>query len=286
MTWPLETIVCGVDDSAASRAAACAAIGLAGAIGARLVVAHVAPIADAAARGDALLDELLRDAGGVEAEGLPIAVGEPARRLAMEAERIGGGLIVVGRQGPGEARDGILGSVAGRLAADAPCPVVVTPPGGVPLAQMVQWRHGPVVCGFDGSDTADRGAAVAAVLAARLGVALSLVQVVDSLVEDPPAAMPTDDELSATAHRAWHRDGLDGTGGDLRIARALRHGDICEQLERVAAVATAPAIVIGARGREPWRAAMLGSVARQMTERARRAVVVVPPGMVPVRPEP
>lgn len=283
MTWPLETVVCGVEDSAESRAAACAARGLAGAMGARLVLAHIAPRAQDAASGHVLLDELADGARGVEVERLVIPIGEPARRLSLEAERMGAGLLVVGRRAGGADRDALLGSVSGRLAADSPCPVVIVPPGGAGLAPTVAWEHGPVVCGFDGSDNAGRAAAVAAVLAARLSGALRLVQVVDSVVEAPAGAMPTDDVLEDTASRALWRDGHRAVARSVDVTRTVRHGDVAAQLERVASAATAPLIVIGSRGREPWRASMLGSVARQVLERARRAVVVVPPATSPVR---
>lgn len=64
----------------------------------------------------------------------------------------------------------------------------------------------------------------------------------------------------------------------ITIEREQRRGDPADQLERVAVAATAPAIVMGTRGRAPWRAALLGSVSRRVLEHARRPVILVPPG--------
>lgn len=91
------------------------------------------------------------------AEGLPVPT---LRELAAERRA---GLLVTGTA----AREGLehmlQGSVAGQLAADAPCPVTVVPP------DAAVGEDGPVLVGDDGSEHGRRAVDRAAVIAARLG---------------------------------------------------------------------------------------------------------------------
>jgi nucleotide-binding universal stress UspA family protein len=68
---------------------------------------------------------------------------------------------------------------------------------------------------------------------------------------------------------------VDGTR-NLDVSYLRRNGEAADQLERVAAAVMATAIIVGARGRPPWRAPLLGSVARAVVERSRRPVIIVP----------
>lgn len=270
-----DTVICGVDGSVEARAAAQVSEGLARVLGSRLVLASIAPSAQAASHpGDAASGG--RDITDVSVERLRIDGGDPARRLASEAEARGAGLLVVGRRGSEGVRDAVSGSVSTRLAADAPCPVVVVPPRLARHMTSALWDHRCIVAGFDGSENAVRAAQIAAALAARTRSSLLMVQVVDSLVEDPPIPPPTVRALHHAAMSALAgRDA--GPALPLRVSHLVRHGDVPDQLERVATAATASMIVVGSRGRPPWRAALLGSVSRELIERARRPVVVVPP---------
>ncbi len=307
MTFPpAPTVVCGIDGTDQARCAARVAGGLARALGARLVLAHViaatgvvvptagpvgAPVGppaggppgdaeDTEARAHALLGEVAAAAGAEDAERVVLPFGDPVRRLGALAEGEGALLLVTGTRDEGALRDALTGSVSGRLAADAPCPVLVVGPGaGGGTDDAAHWRGRRVVCGFDGSENALRGAEVAAGLAAALGGPLSLVQVVDGAGEAAPLAPPDHAELHRAAAAGLPGRPAGGSPLELDVRREVRHGDPAEQLERVAAVASAPLIVVGTRGRPPWRAAVLGSVSRQIVERARRPVLLVPPGV-------
>ncbi len=107
-------------------------------------------------------------------EGAPVPT---LRDLAAERRA---GLLVTGTA----AREGLehvlQGSVAGELAADAPCPVMIVPPD----ASVAE--TGPVIAGDDGSDHGRRAVRHAAALAARLGRELVRLQVEDG---DPVAAI-------------------------------------------------------------------------------------------------
>jgi nucleotide-binding universal stress UspA family protein len=269
-------VVCGVEDSAPSRAAAATAAALARATGARLQLVHVAGSTADAGAGRRLLQELAEALDDVEVECHAVGGGEPARQLALHAERAGARLLVVGQRGSSSGREALLGSVSARLAADAPCPVLVQPDAAAGVTVARSWAGAHVVCGVDGSDDATRGAWVAAGLAERLGGSLAVVRVVDSVAEEDPLTGAGLEDLWR-----WARAGGDAEPR-LPLTRVVRHGDVAEQLERVAGVAAAPLIVVGARGRPPHRAQLLGYVARQVLRRARRPVVIVPAAHEPV----
>jgi nucleotide-binding universal stress UspA family protein len=149
-----ESIVCGVDGSADSRAALGVAASLAERLGARLVLAHVAELvlvpyaavggmgaAGIAARpmvpakpdeqeeaGRRLLEQIIVELGLQDAE-RRVVVGFPPERLADLADEENAELIVVGSRGRGRFKAAFLGSVSNSLVGVARCPVLIVPPG-------------------------------------------------------------------------------------------------------------------------------------------------------------
>ena len=107
---------------------------------------------------------------------------------ALAAER-GAALLVSGTAARGGLEHVLQGSVSGRLAADAPCPVVTVPPGAV------VGDSGPVLVGDDGSDHGRRAVRHAAALADQLTRELVRMQVEDG---DPVAGLAD----AAREHRA------------------------------------------------------------------------------------
>ena len=140
-----QPIVVGVDGSPTADAAARWAVGQAALVGSAVRVVHAwqypyagdlsalsdkgAPTAfEAAAKG--VLDALVaRVRAGCDGDGVEIVAelrhGDPASVL-LEAGK-GAQLLVVGTRGLGPVRGALLGSVAQRCLAGAPCPVVVVP---------------------------------------------------------------------------------------------------------------------------------------------------------------
>jgi nucleotide-binding universal stress UspA family protein len=141
-----RSIVCGVDGSAESRAAARLAGELARRLGVRLVVAHVVEAvaggrgADADVRlmlapseadvraAEELLERTVLEEQLTAAE-LRSAFGFPADWLADLADEEEAELIVVGSRGRGALRSALLGSVSDQLIGVARCPVLVVSPG-------------------------------------------------------------------------------------------------------------------------------------------------------------
>ena len=109
--------------------------------------------------------ELAAAVGGLDgvAATYDVHEGRPVAVLQAHAAERRAELLVSGTAARGGLGHMLQGSVSGRLAAAAPCPVVVVPP------DAVVGGAGPVLAGDDGSDHAARAMRHAAALAARLG---------------------------------------------------------------------------------------------------------------------
>jgi len=148
------TLVVGHDfseDSAASEYAFEQAARVARRIpGSHLHVLHVIDGESSAERTKRLadqlrgyIDETTKAIGGLESQviGVHVRRGRPAREIAQLAKDVGAALIVVGaRKGP-HLKQLLVGSVAERLLAAAPCPVFVA--GPMPAAS--DDAHEPVI---------------------------------------------------------------------------------------------------------------------------------------------
>jgi nucleotide-binding universal stress UspA family protein len=107
------TIVCGVTDTAGSRAAAELAAALAARLGLRLVLVHVSEDDAAAA---------------VTAEEARVIQGRPAQALAEVADEEGADLIVLGSSAAGLGRRLLRSGLARELDAATDVPILVAPP--------------------------------------------------------------------------------------------------------------------------------------------------------------
>src|SRR5215218_713022 len=280
-----HTIVCGVDGSAGSEMLAGFARNLARTLGASLELVHVvgAPMADplraVAGAGAArrhgphqLAPSATRDIDDALTTRRLVPYGDPARRLAIIAAEKQALLLVVGTHGLGPVADPLVGSVSSRLAADAPCPVLVVPTATQSQRRPVLWRGQCIACGFDGSDAGWLAARHAALFAARLDGSLRLVSVGLRRYQMPDVDVAVR-ELGDIVVRDVDR--IDGATR-LPVSRELRGGDPAFELERVAAVRASPVLALGSRGLGPSRRALLGTIARRVLQGARRPTLVVP----------
>jgi nucleotide-binding universal stress UspA family protein len=151
-------LVCGVDDTPRARDVARVAHALADRLAAGLVLVHVArdPVVPGASRvpngPQQLRDCAIREARGLLARtaaeaGCPeaeqrVEIGEPARRLIRIAEERETLMLVIGSRGRRPLRAALLGSVSLRLCRQAPCPVLVVPPGAAVCAASVETARG------------------------------------------------------------------------------------------------------------------------------------------------
>ena len=125
-------VVVGVDTSVESTVALQAALALARQLGAHVVVVHAVGLLEEggyrpAPLVDALVATARRDAGAADV-GIDVVRedGPAADVLLRVTDRVGGGMIVVGRRGLGEAPRP-LGSVSEAVLARATVPVLVVP---------------------------------------------------------------------------------------------------------------------------------------------------------------
>lgn len=145
-TWDLENVVVGVDGSDQSTRAAQVAAAMARRHGARLHVVTVVrppegwwgvvgapPPAEAMSTAMAKAQQSVLDATIelLDLEGVEHTssqeIGDPASELERYCDAVDADLLVVGRRGAGMVERLILGSVADRLARDAPCPLMIVP---------------------------------------------------------------------------------------------------------------------------------------------------------------
>jgi nucleotide-binding universal stress UspA family protein len=105
--------------------------------GSRLRIVHIAPTlctrADERriARLKALTSSLRRHGIDASLHVVRSAIGSPAPHIAQVARMSQAGLLIVGTRGRSSVMSAVAGSVAQRLLAEAPCPVLVLPGASV-----------------------------------------------------------------------------------------------------------------------------------------------------------
>jgi nucleotide-binding universal stress UspA family protein len=298
MSWR-RILLCAVSDDDHAPGLVAFAAELAGAGGFDLLVAHVADgrapvptrVGSSSASADIALlphelthsarlaradgEELLRSLGVRDDESV-VAVGEPFHELLRLGRECEAALVVVGTRGRGALRGALVGTVSRKLATEGDRPVVVVRPDAAA-------RRGgaSVVCGVAGTlSSALPVARVAADLAARLSVPLTLAHVLD--IRDELGSQ-TDLSFSALLDaEGWAAlkvmrgilDELDD-GSDARAT--LRHGHPAEELIALGDETDAALIVVGCRGHRALRTLVEGSVSLKLCRHAPRAVAIVPP---------
>jgi nucleotide-binding universal stress UspA family protein len=259
-----HSLICGVNGSATSRTAAAVAARLSEVLELRLVLAHVTEERPTFPYGDARLGELQRraasedalrmlaDLGSEQPQGAwepRVAFGAPTDALKALCRDEAAELLVVGSRGRGPIATALVGSVSAALASSAECPVVVVPSPEAALRFLERdVSGGAIICGVDGSMESERAHVIAAALAERTRCPLLPIFVDDG--HDPGLAgestLRIDDDDPVDALRR----------------RALDDGVL---------------LVVGSRGRDGLRAAVLGSVSRALAATAPVPVLVVPP---------
>lgn len=191
-------------------------------------------------------------------------------------------LLVVGSRGLGSVASLFVGSVSIRVAAQAPCPVVVVPSkDGKPTKSSLD----NLVVGVDDSKHARRALKLAVDLAVESGGDLTVVNSWEVPFPYDPVAMtaagyqPQDDifeknsealvdELLADVMSDQRED------VDLEVSVVRAQANPVDAL--LGAAVEADAIVVGSRGRGSVRGLLLGSVSQSILHRAKIPVVVLP----------
>jgi nucleotide-binding universal stress UspA family protein len=285
-------IVVGVERSDRSRDALALARTLARAVGSRLILVSVYPVAGrsavmpprayGAARAEeakATLEWVARPLGGVAATSRAVPCTSVTRGLKGVAEAERALAIVVGPCHRGALGQVVPGSVGERLLQSAPCPVAVAPRGYWSDPAMGRIRR--IGVGFVATPEADEALCAAIGIAARTGAPIRVLSVIE-----PPSAN------SAALAFSLHYDELE------RVARE----DLTQSLERTIGDITSPVevtgevvdgyaddelarlsegvdlLVCGSRGRGPIGRVMLGSVSAGVLRKAHCPVLLIPRG--------
>lgn len=206
--------------------------------------------------------------------------GRPDAEIVRVAEELPAGLVVVGSRGLGGVRRALLGSVSSSVVRHATGSVLVVRggggQGGVDLA-------GPLVLAVDGSKEAKMAALAAAELSAGTGSEVHVIYVLPSpnqlygphhFSEEIKESLLEQARIEARAFLDEQAEGI-GAGGGTVAQTYLATGRPDEEIVELAEEIGAGMVVIGSRGLEGVRRALLGSVSESVLRHAHCPVMVV-----------
>ncbi|WP_439381069.1 universal stress protein [Amycolatopsis lexingtonensis] len=263
---PNRPVLAGVDASAPSFEAVRWAAREASRRGTTLRLLHACLFDDPAPgeHDELLLEHVyrwLRRAAEVAREWAPGVQVETTVQLGLAvdvllADAADAAMVVLGSHGLGGLRGALIGSVALRVAATAPCPVVVVP-GHQPV------RTGPIVAGVDRSESSEHALRFAFEAA---DLARAPVLVVHARHGGDGVAEQLELEARVASWIAKYPDieVVTKVVADRVPARALRHAALDARL-----------IVVGTRGRGPVAGGVLGSTGNALLAHAACPVAVV-----------
>ena len=250
-----KRIVLATDGSATAQTAELVACSLAAATKARVTVAHAytdpARAENAVARAVGIADDT-----GLKKTETALSPDDPADAVVRVAEENDADLIVTGSRGLFHAEQ-LIGSVVRKIVMHAPCDVLLTrardetdrPHGSPPYRR--------ILLATDGSATADRAARKAYALANRLDASMTLLFV----------GHPKTGELVLG-------DTASSIGEGAQVGMIILDGDPAEQIVATAEKEGFDLVIVGNKGLTGARAALLGSVPRDVAENASSDVLV------------
>jgi nucleotide-binding universal stress UspA family protein len=163
-------------------------------------------------------------------------------------------LIVMGTHGRSGFERVLLGSVAERVLAKAPCPVLTVPrrtPDAVPFAHTL---YPNILCGVDFSPSSLHALAFAASFAAETGASLTTMHVLAKEPRMQPVMMgaprtPEYHQMQRDIAREHLHDALPADArGSVPVTELIIDGKASDELVRVAMERQADLIVVGAHG--------------------------------------
>ncbi|MGA7181300.1 MAG: universal stress protein [Thiobacillaceae bacterium] len=272
MSCPFKHILLAIEGTEFDIGAERVGIGLAASCGVPLLAVlpvvsnpefeSIAPLLEERAEAEAAARlEQLREAAqssGVELRGNIRLGEEPYREIVDEARDRQADLIVLRRRGKrGYLANLLVGEMVHTVTGHAPCDVLVVPRA----AQL--WSHA-IVLATDGSAHSDRATVVAAAIAVRYGLPLSIVSVVEEENGDESAAQAHVDRALAVVRKA----------GGQAIGRVLV-GKPYEAILGIAEETGADLTVIGRRGLNRVKRILMGSTSERVAGKANGPVLIV-----------
>jgi nucleotide-binding universal stress UspA family protein len=149
---------------------------------------------------------------------------------------------------------------------------------GAGWIEKVEGRTGPVISCIDGSDESRSAARLAAFLHDRLGFPLILLFVASEVTQPGVSAAPRGQERLAEEERRAAEELLREVAADVGATDAdlrVEYGAAADRVLEVCEAEGAAFVVLGSRGRGRMKAAVLGSVSRDVAARAPCPVIVV-----------
>jgi nucleotide-binding universal stress UspA family protein len=250
-----KRIVLATDGSPTAETAERVAAALARATKGTVTVVHAF---EDPARAEAAVQRALRilEAEGVKA-GPVLSDDDPSSAVLEVAEDRNAELIVLGSRGLYQ-QEQVFGSVVRKIAAHAPCDVLLTRAREVqPDPDEVPYRR--LLVATDGSATADRAARKGFALAKRLEAEVGLVFVGhpktgELILQDTVATMGAEEGVSPST--------------------SIREGDPAQEIIAEAKESSADLVVIGNRGLAGTKALLIGSVPLTVAEYAATDVLI------------
>ena len=278
-SWPPVRVVIGDDSSEGAREAGDLAARVGGLLGVQVALARVyqqpPPGGTAFEEADASLDERGAELRRLLGRELPVEklAGDPAVSILEMAEKLGGtALISVGSRGNGALDRPRLGSVSTRILRAAKGPVLISPHPSDREAEVTAGGQPRFLVATDGSDGSLHAGEQAVSLSAAAGAKLFVLDVVDVHRAHHGEAL---EELARSGRETTARiAGLAAKSG-VECEEMVIEGDPVEAILDAARKLRADYILLGAEGTSLPERAPIGSVSRQVLERADRPVLVV-----------
>jgi nucleotide-binding universal stress UspA family protein len=226
------------------------------------------------------LDDLARTLGGAQIQTLLSRDDDTARAIVSRAANQSSQLIVMAPHGAGQSQRFLLGSVAFEVAANAPCPVLVTRLGAGRTLPDAGWFLHPVVAVSD-APREITGRLVAALAAP--GAVIDLVRVLEP--HEPTAGPPLPRrvreslfEQRAAARARLERAASEWTAAGVTPRVQIEAGDAATTLLEHIVASDNDCIIVGGRS-ERRGSGPLGAVARRLLQHAPVPVTIVPPSI-------
>jgi nucleotide-binding universal stress UspA family protein/nitrite reductase/ring-hydroxylating ferredoxin subunit len=249
-----KRIVLATDGSASAETAERIAASLARATKGRLTIVHA--YSDPARAPAAVARAVeIAEAEGVKTE-VVVSAEEPADAIVHAADERDAEIIVTGSRGLFKGEQ-LIGSVVRKVATHAPCDVLLTRSREHPERLQGAPPYRRILLATDGSATADRAARKAYALASRLEASMTLV-----FVGHPKTGELVLGDTAATI------------GEGVQVGVLILDGDPAEQIVATALQEGFDLVVVGNKGMTGARAAILGSVPRDVAENAACDVLV------------
>ena len=220
--------------------------------------------------------EELRELGSCPSVGLHVEGGRPAPEILRLAREVEADVIVVGEQGPAHGMGALLGSTAERVLFDAQVPVLVA-------RKVADSPPRTLLVAIDSSDASSRVLDWTAALLERFDARATLINVVDRvLLTDELAGMPDATALremegeAAGAMREWLNGRIQEAGlPSDRVEAMVAIGDPSYEIIAQARRAGADLVVLGSRGGDVARTALIGRIVNKVVRSAPSSVMVV-----------